>query len=165
MFGVWIKVPSNAHAFEQHLLSYLTLTFEQHSRITHDMITDRINMLQFLSKLLCIPLRASVVRLLADVVGDGGGLAGVKPEALCSVQTGEDNRLGIWVAMPGLAVDHTHRPQFEGHQSSLKNRLRLPCSREEDLRILHECFSDRQLGSPAALVKSESPQELSMQTS
>ena len=144
MFGFWIKVEANFAIFEGHLIAYVSLLFEGNNKITASMITERVNLLRFLSKFLCVPLRPSVVVLLENLTPGDRAAAVNSPEALVTMRSSLGDRLGMWVSACSAAQASVSRPLSAVGVSPLNRRRYLsttsPDSALEQLKLI---FPDR----------------------
>ena len=141
LFGQWLAEYVNRQHWEIGLLSYISLLVEGHIRIQKETLCTRIDLLLWLQRNACIPLRLSTVVPLCQLVKNGTLPADPDPTLLTTTMVGGVRRLAMH--QPSRLEDaplQLERPSKHEQSSVLTSRLWLASDCDEDAALLQQVF-------------------------
>jgi hypothetical protein len=145
-FHLWLQSRSNKDSFDFSLVASLTLSLEEHGRITSAMVSDRMKVLAFAFRVLGLPVGPCVV-LPIDEVATGPG-SSPDPASLITIRSKDGgDRLGMLVSevlTKGRGV-LVRRPEVLGLAPFLSSRSSVACSSEADRQALAKVFDTEQV--------------------
>lgn len=141
LLSKWLRRDANFEIWEMHLVAYISCIYEGASRVTADMVQDKIKVIKFLSGMLGWTIKPGLVMTLTQFAEMFPSMS-PDPTNLVSMWTGSGAALGVALpreVVPTLtSASSVERPAC--YPPSLNNRSRLFTSSVDDGKLLGSLF-------------------------
>ena len=139
------QAQQNKDDWELHLVAYLSLCQEQVGRISLGGVSDRINVLHFVARLLGIPLFPAWPVVVHAMRSGSAGVplpANIDPSTMTTIVTAAGPCLGLWMRTDLLRSSDTlfQRPSTSTSLPVLQSRRTLATSLPDDQSFMDEMF-------------------------
>ena len=165
LFAVWLQKPENARQFEFNFVALLSLKYEGIERITEPALLARKAMLEWVFKMLAIPLGPFQIMRLRDVPSGQNMESARLVNLVLGAVDSPVRELGYMVSSTEKATEpqvvesffNLRRPPDTSFLG-LESRRKLATSNQEDIHAWRRCFPDEPVpGTSDQVVASNQP--------